>query len=72
MTPRLILEADQCASDVVAAYGSLGWLSVMVRQEGSEARIICPKGCERELAMMLYKAADAMADQVPSKHSVKR
>ena len=60
---------DSVAHDLVQTYGKYGVLSALIRADGTgDCVIVCPAGYEGELAKMLYRAADTMADHAPNPH----
>lgn len=62
---------DGFAQGVVKRCVDNGSLAAMVRMVGSQIRIACPQGFEAELARMLYRAADMMADRIAPEPKVK-
>jgi len=60
---------DSVSHDLVQTYGKHGVLSALIRADGtSDCVIVCPAGYEAELAKMLYRAADTMAEHAPNPH----
>ena len=65
--------ADHIAADLIAkAYGQLGILSCVVRMEGENVRIIAPDGHCKDLALMLYRIADTLAEHAGGFHITTR
>ncbi len=64
--------ADHIAADLVAkAYGKLGVLSCVVRMEGENVRVIAPDHHYKDLALMLYRIADTLAEHAGGFHNIK-
>ncbi|MDE2472696.1 MAG: hypothetical protein KGL35_29230 [Bradyrhizobium sp.] len=52
----LIAEVDNACAQLMGAYRDLEQLAITVRSNGHEVRLICPAGCESQLARLLYTA----------------
>lgn len=59
----LVAEVDGASAQLVGAYAQLEHLAVLVRSDGACLRLICPAGCDAQLARLLYQAADEMAER---------
>lgn len=68
MPMQALTALDSAAHDLVSAYAQREVLTVIVRKDGDQLRIICPAGHEAEIARALYHAADTMADHAPNPH----
>lgn len=55
---------DNDARNIVTAHGMLGHACAVVWREGGSVKSLSMQGKEEDVAMMLYTAADAVADRV--------
>lgn len=56
-------KTDQIAADLVSTcYAKQGALAAVIRLDGEQLRILAPADRCEALALMLYRAADAMAE----------
>lgn len=54
---------DNDARNVITAHGMLGNVCAVVWRDGDSVKSLSMQGNEEDVAMMLYTAADAVADR---------
>ena len=60
-----LAKADDCAADLVMLCSHVGLLSVFVRNDGREIKVIAQRNDTAAIARLLYRAADEMAARIP-------